>query len=290
MVTEACEYKKNLLHMSSDVSIVLNIDKDHMECYQNEDDLVQTFRDFSRKAKTCFVSADDENCKKLSDCATFGIKNSLADYRATDIRVHDERYAFTVEEYGRVVARIRLRAIGYCNVYNALAAFASMRSLGFHETEIAEGIEGFIAVKRRFERIGVYCGASFICDYAHHPREIKAALKTASGICRGNLYVVFQPHTYSRTKLLMADFIDVLRPIKNLMVYKTYPARESYDEMGAARTLSNVIGNSLYAENIHVLKTWLKTTVKNGDAVLFLGAGDIYYIAQHVLKDLGRSS
>ena len=288
MITEACEYKKNLLHISSDVSIVLNIDKDHMECYQSEGELVKTFQDFSKKSKTCFVCADDDNCKKISDCATFGMKNALADYRATEIRVNDERYAFTVEEYGRAVARVRLKSIGFCNVYNALAAFAAMRSLGFHENEIAEGLEEFISVKRRFERIGCYRGASFICDYAHHPREIKATLKTINGICRGNLYVVFQPHTYSRTKLLMSDFIEVLRPIKNLMIYKTYPAREKYDEMGAAKTLSNIIGDCLYAENIYVLKTWLKTTLKSGDAVLFLGAGDIYYVAQHVLKDLGR--
>ena len=78
-----------------------------------------------------------------------------------------------------------------------------------------------------------------------------------------------------------------MRPIKNLMIYKTYPAREKYDGEGSAETLSRIVGNCLYSENVYVLKTWLKKTVKEGDLVLFLGAGDIYYVAQYLLKELG---
>ena len=167
-----------------------------------------------------------------------------------------------------------------------MAAFAAIRSFGFDEKEICKGLESFTAVKRRFEKIGTYKGASVICDYAHHPKEIRAALRTAEGICKGNLYVVFQPHTYSRTKLLMNEFVDVLTKIKNLVLYKTYPAREMYDGAGSAKTLAQAVGNCLYAENAYVLKTWLKTTVKEGDTVLFLGAGDIYYVAQYLLREL----
>ncbi|MBQ7913533.1 MAG: hypothetical protein IJ308_07330 [Clostridia bacterium] len=285
LVTEACEYKKNLLKLKSDVAILLNVDKDHMECYENEQDLLSCFHRYCQSAKTAFVCADDASCGKW-EFASFGIKNTLADYRATQIRAFGERYSFTVEEYGKPVCRVRLRSIGYCNIYNALAAFAAMRSLGFHEKEIVKGIESFTAVKRRFEKIGEYRGASFICDYAHHPKEILSTLHTAKNISPKKLYVVFQPHTYSRTKLLMADFISVLRSVPNLMIYKTYPAREVYDELGSAETLARILGNCLYAENAHVLKTWLKQTVKDGDVVLFLGAGDIYYVAQYILEEL----
>lgn len=285
-VTEACEYKKNLLKFSSRRSILLNIDKDHMECYDGEKDLIDSFRQFCLNAETAFVCADDEKCRSLGDFPCFGIENSGADYRATHLRASGERYSFTVEEYGKAICRIRLNAIGRCNVYNALAAFAAMRSFGFNEREIATGLETFTAVKRRFEKIGTYRGASFICDYAHHPREIVATVRTAQGVCRGELYVVFQPHTYSRTKLLMSEFLSVLRPIKNLMIYKTYAAREQYDGSGSAAALSRAVGSSLYAENVYVLKTWLKKTVKEGDVVLFLGAGDIYYAAQYLLKEL----
>lgn len=285
-VTEACEYKKNLLKIHSDVAILLNIDKDHMECYENEEDLRNCFRTYCERAKTAFVCADDEKCLKLGEFSTFGITNPFADYRATQLRANKEKYSFTVEEYGKPLCRVKLNAIGRCNVYNALAAFAAMRSFGFNEKEIAKGLEGFTAVKRRFEKIGEYMGASFICDYAHHPREIVSTVQTAEGICRGNLYVVFQPHTYSRTRLLMQEFVAALRPIKNLMLYKTFPAREKYEKSGSAEALSKAVGNCLYAENVYVLKTWLKKTVREGDVVLFLGAGDIYYAAQYLLNEL----
>lgn len=285
-VTEACEYKKNLLKIPANRAILLNIDKDHMECYDGESDLIDCFRQYCVRAETAFVCADDEKCLTLGDFPSFGIKNSGADYRATHLRANGERYSFTLEEYGKALCRIKLGAIGRCNVYNALAAFAAMRSFGFDEKEIVAGLETFRAIKRRFEKIGVYRGASFICDYAHHPREIAATVRTAQGVCRGKLYVVFQPHTYSRTKLLMSEFLSVLRPIKNLMIYKTYAAREQYDSAGSAATLSRALGNSLYAENVYVLKMWLKKTVKEGDIVLFLGAGDIYYAAQYLLKEL----
>lgn len=285
-ITEACEYKQNLLHVPAESAVVLNIDNDHMECYRDEKELISCFYQYAAKAKTAFVCADDTRCLSLGDFSTFGMKNPLADYRAVDLRANGERYAFTVEEYGKALCRIRLKAIGKCNVYNALAAFALMRSFGFDEKQIANGLESFQAVKRRFEKIGQYRGATVICDYAHHPREIAATIATAKGVCKGKLFVVFQPHTYSRTKLLMPQFIETLSGVENLMIYKTYAARESYDKEGSAATLAQKVGNSLYSENIYTLKTWIKTTVREGDTLLFLGAGDIYYVAQYLVKSL----
>lgn len=287
-VTEACEYKKNLLDIRSDRAILLNIDRDHMECYRDLDELVETFRNYCEGAELAFVCADDERCRNLGDFSTFGIDAADADYRAVDLRQTGERYSFTVAEYGKALCRIRLNAAGRCNVYNALAAFAAMRGYGFDEREIVRGLETFTAVKRRFECIGSYGGASFICDYAHHPREIAATIATAEEMCRGRLYAVFQPHTYSRTKLLMEDFVKALRPVKNLMIYKTYPAREYFDEAGSAKTLARNVGNCLYAESVRELRTWLKATLQPGDIALFLGAGDIYYAARYLLRELNK--
>lgn len=285
-VTEACEYKRNLLKIRAQTAILLNIDRDHMECYESEADLIDCFSRYAHAAQTAFVCADDPNCLSLGDFPTFGIENPLADYRATELRANGERYSFTVEEYGKALCRVRLNAIGKCNVYNALAAFAAMRSFGFNEREIRRGVETFRAVKRRFERLGEYHGASFICDYAHHPREIASTIATAQGVCKGRLFVVFQPHTYSRTKLLMREFVNVLRGVENLMIYKTYSAREKYDVEGSGEALAETIGSCLYSENVYVLKTWLKKTLKEGDVALFLGAGDIYFAAQYLLKEL----
>ena len=285
-LTEACEYKKNFLKIKSDVALLLNIDCDHMECYDGEKELISCFYEYCKKAKTAFVCADDKRSNELGEFSTFGIKNTQADYRALQLKAINEKYSFIVEEYGKQLCRVRLNAVGKCNVYNALATFAAMRSLGFHEKEIAKGLESFTAVKRRFEKIGTYHGASIICDYAHHPREIASTMVTAKGICQKNLYVVFQPHTYSRTKLLFEDFVFVLRTIQNLIIYKTYPAREAYDEEGSAKRLAQEVGDCLYVNSAEVLKTWLDKTVHEGDMVLCLGAGDIYYVAQYLLKVL----
>ena len=99
-ITEACEYKKNLLKIPAQTAILLNVDKDHMECYNSENELFDSFRRYCLSARTAFVCADDKRCQELGEFATFGIKNSLADYRAIDLRGNGERYAFTVEEYG----------------------------------------------------------------------------------------------------------------------------------------------------------------------------------------------
>ena len=286
-LTEACEYKKNILKIKTDVALLLNVDKDHLECYDGFVDLRDCFQSYCKNAKTAFVCADDENCKTLGNYPSFGVDSVLADYRATELRANGEKYSFTVEEYGKAICRVKLNAIGRCNVYNALACFAGIRSFGFNEMEIAKGLEDFKAVKRRFEKIGEYRGASFICDYAHHPKEILSTIATTEGICKRKVYVVFQPHTYSRTKLLLEEFVTALQPLQNLMIYKTYPAREKYDEEGSAERLAKRLGNCLYAENVDMLKAWLKNTVREGDVVLFLGAGDVYYVAQYLLKGLG---
>ena len=107
-------------------------------------------------------------------------------------------------------------------------------------------------------------------------------------MCKRQLYVIFQPHTYSRTKLLMEDFIEVLRGVNNLIIYKTYPAREYYDEEGAAKTLADNIGGCLYFETLKELKLWIKRMVKERDTILFLGAGDIYFVAKKVLSELNK--
>jgi UDP-N-acetylmuramate--alanine ligase len=199
-LTEACEYKRNLLKIPATHAVVLNVDFDHTECYQNFDDLTGCFRTFAQKAQVAFVCADDPRCKGFGDFVTFGVDNPASNYRAVDLRADKERYSFVVEEYGKRVCAIKLKAIGRCHVYNALAAFAVMRSFGFDTQCIRRGLENFSAIKRRFERIGKYKGADIVCDYAHHPKEILSTLSTAEKISKGNLYVVFQPHTYSRTK------------------------------------------------------------------------------------------
>lgn len=283
-VTEACEYKKNLLKVPADTAILLNADKDHLECYDGEEDLKKTFTSFCRTAKTAVVCMDDACCAEIVGAVTFSIYERKSDYRATYLRSEGEKYAFTVREYGIPVCRIRLKVAGRCNVYNALAAFAAMRAFGFSVEEIKRGLENFVGVKRRFEAVGRYRGAVAVCDYAHHPNEIISTVRTAKKIARQRLFVVFQPHTYSRTKNLFREFTETLKEIDRLVIYKTFPAREKYDASGDGKVLAEKVG-CLYADSLSALRAWLDRTVTDGDFILFLGAGDIYHLAKYLAKN-----
>ena len=285
-VTEACEFKKNFLKLEPSVAILLNCDKDHLDCYEDEEELNAAFVNFATRAKTRIVNADDAVAARVSDAITFALNDRTADFVAEDLRSHAGKYAFTVSERGEKGVRIRLNVYGKHNVYNALAAFAVGRYYRFEPRLLAQGLEQFTGILRRFERLGKFAGAEFIADYAHHPREITAVLASAREVCAGRLFVVFQPHTYSRTKLLFDDFLKVLCDVENLVVYKTYAAREYFDSAGSAYTLAQNLPNALYAESIKELQFYLKPVLSPGDMVLFLGAGDIYCAAKLLLKQL----
>ena len=150
--------------------------------------------------------------------------------------------------------------------------------------EIKSGIESFLGVSRRMEHMGIRNEIPYFCDYAHHPTEIKAVL---SELNDDKTLIVFQPHTYSRTRILMNDFISALKNGQRVIIYKTYPAREKFDEKGSAYTLyKNLLGakvNVSYADKKDELIQKIDAQ-KNVDKVLVLGAGDIYEITKEILK------
>lgn len=287
-LTEACEYKKNILRLSGvNTAVWLNCDNDHMECYKNSEDLRNTFYEFALRAERSVVNGEDKNIRIPPNAVRFAINAPDCDYTAVSLRQSGERYAFTVMERGEKLCRVKLRVAGRFHVNNALAAVAAMRLNGLEAEEIRAGLESFEGVKRRFEKIGTYRKAEFICDYAHHPAEIKKVLELANKRKRRNVYVIFQPHTYSRTEFLMREFAEVLSAVDRPVIYKTYAAREAYSEAGNAFTLHKNIKNSLYAESVRELEVFIKRNVSAGDTVLFLGAGDIYYLAVRLLLKLG---
>jgi UDP-N-acetylmuramate--alanine ligase len=281
-LTEACEYKKNILAFSRITTAVwLNCDKDHLECYRDFADLKATFYAYAAGATRSVVNGQ-ANLPLPPNAITYGIGEGNYDYKAIDLEEEGEQYSFTVVERGEEICRIRLGAAGYFHIYNALAATAATRASGVGAEAVVAGLSSFAGVKRRFERLGEWQKAEVIGDYAHHPTEIENTLRLARARTKGRVIVVFQPHTYSRTKLLMDEFVAVLSSVEPLILYKTYPAREKYDEGGSADTLHGKLKNSRYAESVGELKGILREEVREGDTLLFLGAGDIYEIAKEI--------
>lgn len=282
-VSEACEYKKNLLFLNPSVSLVLNVDNDHMDSYADMEDLTDTFKRFC-KGRISVINADDLNSRALFDdsTVTFGIKEK-ATYTAKNVKFNGRGYTFTACIYTKPVCRIKLYVSGIHNVYNALACLSVCHLLGVSPKTVKYALENFKGVKRRDEFLGEYNGVKICADYAHHPKEIKTVLEVYKNRT-DKLAVIFQPHTYSRTKLLMPDFICALKDLQNLVVFKTYPARESYDNSGSAerlaKNLQNIGANCLYAKNEEQLFLNINSLVGKVDTILILGAGDVYEIVK----------
>ena len=279
LITEACEYKKNFLLLKPNVSVVLNSEPDHLECYDGEDELKKSYLHFADCADVAIsLYCDLPVCGGLS----FGFDKS-ADFYAKNIRSGGGAFSFTVYERGRELGSVNLNVYGKHNVLNALAATAAARYAGIPFEFIRDGLSSFSGVERRFENIGSVNGAECIADYAHHPAELRATIRTSKKLTDGKIFVVFQPHTYSRTKNLFKQFVKVLAPLNNLLVYKTFAAREYFDDAGSALTLSQSLKKSRYGDSPQDIADFISKAQK-GDVVLFLGAGDIYGIAKDVLK------
>ncbi len=237
-VAEACEYKSNFLDLKPYIRVILNVDDDHLESFGGKAAEIAAFKEFA-SGGISIVNADDEGATlaAVENSATFGIEN-FATFTAKRVRRKEGAagYSFTAYEYGKRLGRITLKVSGRHAVYDALAALAAARLCGVTFSAIKTALSVFSGVKRRNEAIGEIYGLKTYADYAHHPTELKAflAAKRELGI---SPIVVFQPHTYSRTRILKKEFIEALACEKRLIIYKTYPAREQYEKDGDAKTL-----------------------------------------------------
>ena len=282
VITEACEYKKNFLDLKPDLAVVLNIDNDHLDSFESFEGEVSAFGAFVRDC-VAVLNADDENASRLSvNSVTFGIKNPAV-YMAKNIRKVSDGYSFVFYAYGKRIGKITLKIIGKHNIYNALAAAAVADMSGIPFSVTAEALGSFCGVQRRNEYLGVLCGLPVFADYAHHPAELAATLSAYAENGK-NPIVVFQPHTYSRTRILMADFLRVLGSREKVIIYKTFPARERYDEAGDGMTLAEnlkKLTHCEYADDDAVLVRKIEAFADVSDCVLILGAGDVYDIAKN---------
>ena len=277
-VTEVCEYKKNIDKFDAEVAVCLIAAPDHLECYDGEKDLFNSYKNFLKKAKIAIFRSEDKNLADYDydNKITFSADTS-GDYYPTNISEKAGKYRFTLNKRGERICDIKLNVYGEHNVVNAVAACACAMELGIDAACVKSGIEKFTGTKRRFEKIGKINGCAVFADYAHHPDEINAALSTAEKICKGRLFVVFQPHTYSRTLLLKEKFLDSLGKIDNLIIYKTFPAREEYIKGGSAYDLYVALNKKgVYMADPDALQYYLKKNLKRDDMLLVLGAGDIY--------------
>jgi len=292
-VTEACEYKRNFLTLKNFISVILNIEKDHMDYYTDIDDIKEAFTQFANNTGfggAVVLNGDDKivadiNVKRAKSI-TFGL-NSKFDVYAKHIGQKFGQYYFTVYIKNKRIGKLKLIVVGKHNIYNALATIAVLYALKFNIKKSFKYISQFKGVKRRFELIGKYNGASIISDYAHHPTEIAAVIKAAKEITNGKVICVFQPHTYTRTRALLKEFGQCFTNADFVIIANVYAARENSIKEGSSSVLFNEVkkfcSNCLLIEDFTAIIEKVRTIVNKRDIVLVLGAGNINKIADEIL-------
>ena len=282
IVIEACEYSETFLKLTPYLSVVLNIDNDHLDYYGSMGELKFAFKRFALMTQfMIFANADDKNTMDVMytldrRVRTFGIDND-GDYRAVNVQEYKPGFfEFDLQEWGKVTGHIRLAVPGRHNVYNALAMCAVCRFVGLTVEQCADAALNFKGAGRRFELYGECNGAVVVDDYAHHPTEIRATLTTAREMGYKRLIAVHQPFTYSRTKMLFNDFVDVFKIPDITVLTPIMGSREPNDPSITSAKLAAQIPNAVLVDSLEAAAQWVKDNAREGDLVITLGCGDIY--------------
>lgn len=290
MTCEACEYVDTFLELYPDYAVVLDIDRDHLDYFKTEQRLSQSFTKFASKAtKAVIANGDDEKTVAAmqgvdKEIIYFG-KGENCRYRIVDAKPRERSfYQFELIMPNNKTAHIELSAPGAHHVYNAAAAAACADIAGCTCAEIESGLRAFKGAGRRFEIIGENAGITIADDYAHHPREVEATLTAAKQMGFNRVWAVFQPFTFSRTKMLMNDFAKALSIADKVVMTKIMGAREVDDNTVHTSDLGRLIEGSAWFDSFGEV---VEHTMKNaaaGDLVITLGCGDIYKAARLMLK------
>ncbi len=302
-VTEACEYVDSFLELSPKVEVLLNIDLDHLDYFKDINHITSSFEKFTHKLAPnglVVLNNDDEHLRSLkksitSTVLTFG-HDKTSDYWADNIVFNDLGYpSFDVVFNGKVLTNIQLAVPGSHNIYNALAAIACTHYLGSSASAIKTALELYTGTHRRFDHIGTSSeGIKVFDDYAHHPTEIKATLSAAQNVPFDQLWCIFQPHTYTRTKSLFNEFSNAFNDCKHLIVTKIYAAREENIYNITAEDLLSSIKkqhpeiDAVYIDNFDDIIDYISLNAKSKDIVMTMGAGDISSIAPKILDKLNN--
>ena len=292
-VFEACEYKDSFLGFFPTVSVVLNIDLDHTDYFtEGLEQIKASFRKYAEIALAtengfAVANADDENTASALaglPLVTFGMGEN-ADFAARNISYEGGYAEFDIYARGEFFCRTRLSVPGEHNIYNALASAAACSLAGVEAEDIARYLADFTGLSRRFERKGSVRGAEVYIDYAHHPRELRAAVAAARKLCTGRLLCVFEPHTYSRTASLFEEFAGSFAQADEIYFTDIYAAREVNTYGVSSEALAAATCGGIYAGSYETAAEMLKNSVSSGDMVLILGAGTVTEIADILTRE-----
>ena len=286
-IAEACEYNRSFLHMPPTIAVVLNIDADHLDCYKDLDEIEETFGQYLAmlpETGTAVGNGDDPRIMRLFRKLTckkttfgFGKEN---DWYPENLQEDDRGYAaFDLMHGGDKKAEVRMGVPGDFNVLNALAAIAAAAEIGLAPEKAAETVERFVGAHRRFELTDTYGGVEFFHDYGHNPAEMRNALSIARKRCKGRLWAVMQPHTFSRVRTLFDQYLTCTGEADYTLVTDICAAREK--DPGDLNSGMLVKGmrehgiNAVWTPSFDDTEKYLRSHWQSGDLAITMGCGDI---------------
>ena len=291
MVCEACEFQDHYLSMAPAISIILNIDADHLDYFGSLDGVIRSFHNFAElTASTLIVNRDDPHAYKALEGVTdkqviFYSAQGEAEWTARHISYEHGSYGrYDLYHNGEFFAAMSLGVPGEHNVGNSMAAAIAAYVCGASAEQIADGIAAFHGAGRRFEFLGTFGGVTIVDDYAHHPTELRATLNTAKEMGYKRLIAVHQPFTYSRTKMLFNDFVDVLKIPDITVLTPIMGSREPNDPTITSAKLAAQIPGSVLVNSLQEAADWVKQNAQPGDLVITLGCGDIYKASKMMVE------
>lgn len=291
IVMESCEYYNSFWAFYPTVAVILNIEADHLDFFSGIDDIKHSFRVFAshvKKGGYIVANHDDKNAMEAvaglgQKLVTFGL-TSEADVYAENIVSIGANTKFDLMHNGKFVESIDLHVPGLHNVKDALAAAAATLCIGVKPTAIKYGLAGFSGAGRRFEFKGKFNGADVYDDYAHHPGEVKALIDTVEKLGYKRTILVFQPHTYSRTKALFDDFVQQLKRPDIVYLAEIFAAREKNTLGISSKDLADKIEGARFFPSFEEIEDSLRKEAQPGDLILTVGAGNVYKIGEDLLE------
>ena len=299
-VTEACEYTNSYHEFRPFVSIILNVDNDHLDFFKNIENIASSFATFATKTVdggALILNGDMRFRDQIRDAVkdkdikvfTFG-KDDGNDLVAKNITLNElGQPTYDLYINGQAKGTVTLSVTGEHNAVNSLAAIAASLYIGIDLDDIIEGLRKCHSAERRFEYKGrTESGAYIYDDYAHHPTEIAASMRVAKAVAKEKLWVAFQPHTYSRTKAHLKDFAKSLSSADHVVLANIYAAREIDDGTISSRDLENELKNlgtdATYLGDFETIKNYLKKSLNNNDMLITMGAGNIDVVGAQLLE------
>ncbi len=287
IIMESCEYCDSFLNFSPTIAIINNIEADHLDYFKDLAAVQYSFRRFAclvPRTGHVIANGDDENTRealKNLSYHSFGLSRKN-DFHPRNLS--EDNRSFDIYCFGKFYCHVDMKVYGKHNVYNALASAAAAYIMGLEGEAVSRGLAAFTGAGRRMEYKGNFNGAEVYDDYAHHPGELHALIDAVKTMGHERILLAFQPHTYTRTKALFADFVEELKRVDMAILAEIYAARERNKEGISSRDLADEIPDALFFDTLPEVAAYLKTVAREGDIILTVGAGDIYKAGEMLLK------